>query len=201
MPYDDFTLERVHEAFGIATSESRLFPTLPRIPAPDWLTKSLERRTQLALLSEKSRSEFIVVPILLASRELSPITLAIFSGQRLDIDAARGLSGECDFILAAAPPVPPLRAPSPRSSRRRRTTSRTDSASAWRRWWGLACSIRPADAAMCPIYGCVTTGEVWQFLKLVDSLALIDDRRYYLDDIEGILGAIQAIIAEGNHPR
>ena len=66
---------------------------------------------QLALVSEKARSEFLVAPILLAARELTGNALAIYSGQRLDVDPAKGLLGECDFILARTDPVPRLRAP------------------------------------------------------------------------------------------
>src|SRR5205814_10081229 len=58
-----------------------------------------------------ARSEFIVVPILLASRELSHDAFAIYSGQRLDVQPEQGLVGECDFILTASVPVPVLRAP------------------------------------------------------------------------------------------
>ena len=50
---------------------------------------SKEHGTQgvhLSLISEKSRSEFIVAPILLATRELSGNRVAIYSGQRLDVD-------------------------------------------------------------------------------------------------------------------
>ncbi len=66
---------------------------------------------QLALVSEKARSEFVVAPILLAAREMSRETLTIYSGQRLDVDPERGLQGECDFILALSAPLPRLRAP------------------------------------------------------------------------------------------
>ncbi|KPA10101.1 hypothetical protein MHK_009690 [Candidatus Magnetomorum sp. HK-1] len=44
------------------------------------------------------------------------------------------------------------------------------------------------------IYGCVTTGENWQFIKLIDQTLIIDTVRYYLDNIELILGALQIII-------
>ena len=44
-----------------------------------------------------------------------------------------------------------------------------------------------------PVFGCVTTGETWQFLRLADGVALLDRRRYYLDNVSGILGMIQAI--------
>ncbi|OUL34638.1 hypothetical protein BV372_13475 [Nostoc sp. T09] len=63
----------------------------------------------MSFISEKARSEFIVVPILLVCRDLSEDRLAIFSGQRLDIDSAQGLIGKCDFILALAPPLPAVR--------------------------------------------------------------------------------------------
>src|SRR5260370_39781193 len=66
---------------------------------------------ELALVSEKARSEFIVSPILLASRRLSHNAISIYSGQRLDVQPEQGLVGECDFILAASPPVPTLRSP------------------------------------------------------------------------------------------
>jgi hypothetical protein len=66
----------------------------------------LARGTRLALLSEKSRSEFIVVPILLATRELTRDRFVIFSGRRLDVDEGQGLTGECDFILADGPALP-----------------------------------------------------------------------------------------------
>ena len=49
-----------------------------------------------------------------------------------------------------------------------------------------------------PMHGCVTTGEVWQFLRLADSTAWIDPRRYDLDDVDAILAVIQAISSPGD---
>jgi hypothetical protein len=43
-----------------------------------------------------------------------------------------------------------------------------------------------------PIYGCVTTGEAWQFLKLAGSEALLEPKRYYIDAVHAILGVILA---------
>ena len=48
-----------------------------------------------------------------------------------------------------------------------------------------------AARAATPIHGCVTTGETWQFLRLADSIALLDKSRYYLDNIKGILGVLK----------
>ena len=37
------------------------------------------------------------------------------------------------------------------------------------------------------IFGCVTTGEDWQFLKLESNIINIDVKRYYIDNVEKIL--------------
>ena len=193
MAYSDFTLEMVNRLLGVATVGEKLVASAQPPPVPAWLVETLERGTQLATLSEKSRSEFIVAPILLASRDLSPVPLAIFSGQRLDVDPSRGLVGECDFILALAPSVPPLRAPIAVIVEAKKNDIES----------GLGQCIAQMTAAALfnaaagesgPIHGCVTTGEVWQFLRLVETTAQIDQRRYYLDDLPGILAAIQTMI-------
>lgn len=46
------------------------------------------------------------------------------------------------------------------------------------------------------VYGCVTTGETWQFIRLVESTAQLAQRRFYIDNVSGILAAFQAIFAE-----
>src|SRR5271167_875548 len=109
MAYTDFTLEKAEATLGVRARPGSLFPGLQPVPVSSWLKESLERGMDLALVSEKARSEFIVAPILLASRELSNRVLTIYSGQRLDVDPAQGLVGECDFILAVTEPVPRLR--------------------------------------------------------------------------------------------
>ena len=46
------------------------------------------------------------------------------------------------------------------------------------------------------IYGCVTTAEDWQFLLLEQDHVIIDITRYYLNEIENILGILQKIVDE-----
>jgi hypothetical protein len=196
MSYSDFTLEQVAQILGITTRDADLFPSLSAVVVPDWLRESLGRRTQLALISEKSRSEFIVVPILIASRDLSPVPLAIFSGQRFDVDAGLGLVGECDFILATAPPVPPLRAPIATIVEAKKNDIELGLGQCVAQMVAARMFNHAADRRATTVYGCVTTGEVWQFLRLEDRIALIDRRRFYLDDVAGILSAIQAIVRE-----
>jgi hypothetical protein len=195
MAYSDFTLEQVARTLGVTTGEADLFPSPRAVEVPAWLRDTLEKRTQLVLLSEKSRSEFIVAPILLASREISPVPLAIFSGQRLDVDPGLGLVGECDFILAATDPIPPLRAPIATIVEAKKNDIEAGLGQCVAQMVAARMFNQAAGRTEAPVFGCVTTGELWQFLQLVESRAVIDHRRYYIADVEDILAVIQEVIA------
>lgn len=195
MAFSEFTLDSAVRSLGLRVVEADLFPG--RVPAtvPDWLPGWLTRGTSLALISEKARSEFIVVPILLAAKELSGGRLAIFSGQRLDVDADRGLTGECDFILALGPSVPPLRSPIAAVVE----AKKNDVEGGLGQCIAQTVAAREFAAAAghtAPVYGCVTTGEAWQFLRLAGDVVELDDRRYYLDNVAGVLGAFAAVVAQ-----
>jgi hypothetical protein len=193
MSYSEFTLEAVERQLGVTTREADLFPESPTAPVPGWLPEWLARGTRLALLSEKSRSEFIVVPILLAARELSGDRFAIFSGQRLDVDPQKGLAGECDFILAIGPALPPLHAPVMTVVEAKKNDVEAGLGQCIAQMVGARRFNEAAGRAEAPVFGCVTTGETWQFLQLDDQAALLDRPRYYLDNVGRILGVLRAI--------
>lgn len=200
MAYTDFTLELAEARLGVRARPGELFPGLVPVPVPDWLHDFLARGMQLALVSEKARSEFIVGPILLACRERSGGVLAIFSGQRLDVDPGRGLLGECDFILALADPVPRLRAPLVTVVEAKKNDIEA----------GLGQCIAQMVAArdyneregtpLAAIYGCVTTGEAWQFLRLKGTAVTVDRLRLYIDNVGAILSAFEGIVARSRGP-
>ncbi len=196
MAFSEFTLESVERSLGIRTQEAPLFANATPVTMPEWLPGWLARGTRLALLSEKSRSEFIVVPILLAARELSQERLAIYSGQRLDVDPERGLTGECDFILALGPAVPPLRSPIAAVVEAKKNDVEAGLGQCIAQMVAARQFNASADGSETSIYGCVTTGESWQFLRLEGSVAVLDGRRYYVDDVAKILAALLAIVRE-----
>ncbi len=193
MAFSEFTLEAVERQLGVTTQETDLFPNAPSAPVPDWLPGWLARGTRLALLSEKSRSEFIVVPILLAAREQSGDQFAIFSGQRLDVDAEAGLVGECDFILAVGPALPPLHAPLMTVVEAKKNDVEAGLGQCIAQMVAARRFNEAAGRGTNPVYGCVTTGETWQFLRMADRVALLDRPRYYLDSVSRILGVLRAM--------
>lgn len=196
MTYSDFTLELVEKVLGVKVQQMDLFLSLPALPTPTWLQDVLAKGRQLALISEKSRSEFIVAPILLASRELSQNAVAIYSGQRLDVQPEQGLTGECDFILAATEPVPLLRAPIVTIVEAKKNDVEGGLGQCAAQMVGARLLNQKEGQAEPTVFGCVTTGEAWQFLRLRDTELAIDKDRYYIDNVEAILAVFQAIIAE-----
>jgi hypothetical protein len=195
MAYTDFTLESVESQLGVRARAGVLFEGLAPLPVPDWLRALLDRGMELALVSEKARSEFIVVPILLACRELSGGELAIFSGQRLDVDPDRGLAGECDFLLALSDPVPRLRAPIATVVEAKKNDIEAGLGQCIAQMVAARDFNEREQATIGEVHGCVTTGETWQFLRLVGSVVTIDRVRFYIDNVAAILGVFQAIVA------
>jgi hypothetical protein len=203
MAYSDFTLETVGRILGVISRAAELFPALQPMPAPLWLRELLARGTQgiqLSLISEKSRSEFIVAPILLASRELSGDRFAIYSGQRLDVDPEKGLMGECGFILAASDPVLPLQAPIATVVEAKKNDIEGGLGQCIAQMVAADRFNQSSGRGDLPVFGCVTTGEAWQFARLAGSEVLLEHRRYYIDQLDAILGVFQVITATWRGP-
>jgi hypothetical protein len=196
MSYTDFLLDSVLTLLGISAEPADLFAPVAPLPVPEWLAGMLERGRRQALVSEKARSEFLVVPVLLACEELRPGAVSIYSGQRLDVDPERGLVGECDFILAATPPVPALRAPLVTIAEAKKNDVESGVWQCIAQMAGARLFNERAGKPLPAVYGCVTNGEAWQFLRLRERVAGIDRQRYYIDDVGRILAVFQRIIGE-----
>lgn len=195
MPYADFTLESVEAQFALNTALGDLFPDLPAAPVPVWLREQLDRgRAVAALVSEKARSEFLVAPILLACRELVAGELAIYSGQRLDIDATRGLTGECDSILALTAPVPRLGAPLVTVLVAKRGDIEVGLGQCVAQMFGARLFNERAGYPGGRLFGVVTTGEAWQFLRLDGPTVTLHPSRLFIDDLGAILAAFRSVL-------
>lgn len=198
MAYSDFNLETVARDLGIVSRSAELFPDIQPAVVPTWLRDLLTRGAQdiqLSLISEKSRSEFIVAPVLLAGRELSGNQFAIYSGPRLDVDPERGLVGECDFILSASEPLLPLQAPIVMVVEAKKNDIEGGLGQCIAQMVAADQFNRARGRVDRGIFGCVTTGEAWQFLRLAGSEAMLEQRRFYLDAIDMVLGILKGITA------
>jgi hypothetical protein len=197
MAYADFTAEEAAERLGVYNVPGSLFPAVTPAPVPQWLTDRLARNNVLAFLNEKSRSERIVTPVLTAVEELlGPDECAVYSGYRLDIDREAGLMGECDFLIALAPPVPPLRPPIATVVEAKRGDIDLSYGQCIAQMVGSARFNARHGLPDRPMYGCITNGVEWLFLRLSGTVVTIDTRRHLWSDLGSILGVFQLIASE-----
>ncbi|MFP4438444.1 MAG: hypothetical protein ACLFVO_14470 [Chloroflexaceae bacterium] len=196
MAYTDFSLDQLRKTFGLTLAQTTLMGRPTPVPISAWLQETLDRGMPLALVSEKARSEFIIVPILLTSRELSQNRVAIYSGQRLDVDATSGLTGECDFILTATAPLPVMQAPVICIVEAKKNDIESGLGQCAAQMLGAQRLNQQEGTGIETVYGCVTTGEAWQFLRLNQTTLELDTERYYINEVGTILAVLQAIIGQ-----
>jgi hypothetical protein len=200
MPYREFTLKKLKQQFNLTEKSEKLFGGIAGINPSDWLTFTLTNSLKIAFTSEKSRSESIVSPVLLETRIRNHDSFAIYSGARLDVNFELGLNGECDFILSKTIQSDEIQAPIFCLVEAKDNDIKMGIPQCVAQMVGAQLLNKTEEKAIPIIYGCVTTGEVWRFIKLEENTFWVDEDRYYLDDLPHILAIIQFIVESLKNP-
>jgi hypothetical protein len=199
MPYSQFTLPRVQEDFALTFVEDKdLFSQFPPREPDEGLAKTLEDNLPLAVAinTEKARSEMIVAPLLIELRKLFECKISLFSGVNFPVDEERGLTGACDFLISRSPEQFFIASPVVTIVEAKNDNVIT----------GLGQCVAEMVAAQLfnerkssdPtfIYGGVTTGSVWKFLKLEQTTVFIDVKEYHIENSARILGILSAMVEQ-----
>ena len=193
MSYSDFSLESAESILGVSSEPMDLFPNVTPLVPPGWLVDSLARGQRHVMVGEKARSEFLVVPVLMASEELCGGRISLYSGSRLDVNPELGLTGECDFILAAGPAVPRLPTPLVTIVEAKKNNIEEGIGQCVAQMVAAQLFNQRHNKPHKVIYGCVTTGELWQFLRLDDQQVGIDTKRLFIGNVGEILAVLMKI--------
>jgi hypothetical protein len=196
MGYGDYTLDSFLSRFDISIVQAPLFAQFQPVEPTDWLRDTLQKGRSIALFSEKSRSEFIVAPVLLSCQEMIKDECCVYSGIRLDVDAEKGLRGECDFIVARTSPTPTLQAPLLIVVEAKKNDIEEGLGQCAAQMIAARLFNERHKEELDQIYGCVTTGEAWQFLRLRQRELLVDSDRYYISQITTILGILMLLLSD-----
>ena len=194
MAYSDFkTLSKVTTAFELAVDDTQhLFTELEPIEPSDYLKRTLDEYLPLAnaINTEKARSELIISPVLLEVRRIFDFQVGFFSGTDFTVDPEVGLNGYCDYILTASREIYEIHSPVVTLVEAKNENIKG----------GLGQCIAEMVAAqrfnqqqgneIKSIYGAVTTGTTWKFLKLTEQMVFIDLSDYYIKEVAKILGIL-----------
>ena len=194
MAYSNFKLKQLKQQFKLEEKGVKLFETIKPLQPSDWLKHTLALGLKMPLLSEKARSERIVSPLLFELWQQNEQSFGIYSGVNLDADIENSLNGECDFIIASRADTYTIDSPIFMLIEAKDNDIKLGIAQCVAQMLGAKLYNQQDGNPIKIIYGCVTTGEDWQFLKLIDDTIYIDIERYYLDNVPQLLGILQSII-------
>ena len=193
MAYTDFTLSDLEEKFGVKNERKQLKFFAKAVIPTERLQIELEESTEMPIKSEKARSEWIVVPILKELRTRNSKFFTIYSGDTLVGDKEAGLQGECDFILSKDTKSYEISIPIFQIVEAKRNDLDEGIKQCCAQLVGAKKYNEKKGITTEKLYGCTTTGDVWQFIEYSDKL-YIDDKKYYLGEISELLGVFQSII-------
>lgn len=200
MSYSDFSLKELHTKFGLEIKRTQLFQKFIPIEPTDWLKDMLQKASLLPLRSEKSKSEMIVFPILLELRNRNNNFITIYSGDSLDADESKGLRGECDFIITKDTGSYDIDFPIIQIVEAKKHDIDSGIPQCAAQMIGAKVYNDKNSVKVDKIYGCVTTGDDWLFMKLENDIE-IDRKKYFLGELNELLSVFQYIIDEYKTPK
>lgn len=194
MAYSDFTLDRLTTEFGVDFQGAHLFTAASAVEPSTWLTETIGLAAQIGFGSEKSRSERIVSPVLMELAHRNQHAFTVISGENLNVEPAKGLNGECDFVLSFTRLQDMIKAPIFCITEAKKQDVEWGTAQCAAQLIGAA-RLNERDKKHIPtLYGCATTGIEWRFLKFENQVFTLDESRYLISDLGKLLGVLQQIV-------
>lgn len=197
MSYSQFQLDQVESILGIRIQESLgWFSQIEKAQASPILRDILDYNLPLALeiATEKARSEMILTPILIELKKLFNSQISLFSGREFNVDPTRGLVGFCDFLISQSPSQLIIKAPVAIIVEAKNDNIQSGLGQCIASMYAAQLFNQRQENQITTIYGSVTTGTNWKFLRLTDTIVEIDVNEYFLSDIDFILGILKSFI-------
>jgi hypothetical protein len=202
MSYSQFTLEQIKSDFGITLSEKvGFFAQVPERKYSQLLDETLEYNIPLALSinSEKSRSEMIVTPILIEVRKQLNNQISLFSGKDFNVDAQKGLTGFCDFLISKSNEQLIIESPIITLVEAKNDNIESGLAQCMAEMIAAQLFNQRQNQEIKRIYGVITTGSIWKFMQLQATTITIDLNEYFLVNVDKIIGILIHFIESTNN--
>ena len=196
MAYNNFTLTSVKHQFELNILDAPFCESLPTAdPQPEFLTifqqwLPLAQRAK----SEKAKSELLVSPILTEVRRLVHEPIQLFSGEEFNVDREQGLNGFCDFLLSKSKTSYIIEAPIVMLVEAKKGELDVGLGQCVAEMVAAQLFNKSEGQEIPVIYGCVTSGKLWQFLKLEGKDVTIDANEYQITPVERILGILKWMV-------
>jgi hypothetical protein len=188
--YDDLKQLGLHVGEKAFIHELKYKP----IPPSDYLKITLERNLRRKLRSEKAKSEFLISPVLAELEELNLQKFAFYSGYKFNVDLKQGLSGFCDFILSFEPTAFRIEAPAFCIVEAKKEDIESGIPQCVAELYAAQIFNARVNKIRPVLYGAVTFGHEWKFIRFIGTEAEVDTSTFYLNQIDHVLGIMQYIV-------
>lgn len=192
--YSNFTIADI-KALGIQTINQRLFSDIALVMPSDFLIQLLKSYEGVPLQSEKAKSEVLIVPIINEIRLRNRQKITFFSGYQFNVDEKRGLKGFCDFLISGKYNAVFIESPLIAVVEAKHNQDLVDAAPQCIAEMLAAQIFNEQENNVTPvIFGVLTNGYEWLFLRLEKKQVYLDNERYYLNNLPQLLGIWQTIV-------
>lgn len=198
MAYGNFTIDQLIETFDLSIKESSgLFADASAAVGSAYLTETLRENVELAVAigTEKARSELIIMPVLLDLKRHFKTQISLFSGIDFTVSPEQGLNGVCDFLISRSVEQILVRSPVIMLVEAKNENLKVGFPQCIAEMVAAQQFNQRKQNQIDVIYGVVTIGTLWRFLRLSDRLVEIDSSEYHISDVGKILGILGSAIA------
>jgi hypothetical protein len=204
MAYANFDLKAATQQFELGRNEVPDFfmhvePVFPSDYLREWLAEFAP--IAVAIGTEQARRELIMAPILAEVKRRSQVAINFFPGVPLIVDESRGLTGVCDYLVTRSREVHFVEAPIVAVVEAKREDLTSGLGQCVAEMVAIQLFNEAEGTPMAAAYGCVTSGNLWKFLKLEGKALTIDLTEYGIGNPAKILGILISFVggeAEGS---
>lgn len=192
--YSHYTPQDIRN-LGISVERGTIFEPIIPCPPSEWLLETLAANRNLPMGSEKARSELLITPVLVELHRKNPNSFTFFSGYQFDVDKQRGLKGFCDYIISRKYNAVFVESPIAaivEVKQERDLYEATPQCIA--EMFAAQLYNEQNNSPQKAIYGAVTTGYDWLFLRLTDQQVIVHQPFFYIDQLPNLLGIWQEIL-------
>ena len=197
MAYNNFSLQDAVGQFDLTLIESPFCESLPPVSPKLEFLNIFEQYLPLAqkAKSEKAKSELLISPILVELLRLADNQIQLFSGEEFNVDKERGLNGFCDFLLSRSAISSIIQAPVVMVVEAKKGELDVGLGQCTAEMVAAQIFNINEDKPISVVYGCVTSGKLWQFLKLENKELTLDLTEYQVTPVERILGILKWMVS------
>ncbi|KPA09178.1 hypothetical protein MHK_010597 [Candidatus Magnetomorum sp. HK-1] len=197
MPFSSFTIKKVQKEFSLEIIDHvDLFSGMEPREISNHLKETLSDNVSLAVSvnTEKARSELIIAPVLVEIRKIFNKKISFFSGIEMNIDKERDLVGFCDFIISKSPEQLFLSTPVITVVEAKNENIMNGLGQCAAEMIASQIFNEQDGTTLSKIYGVVTSGNLWKFLKLEGNKIYIDLDDYSIKEVSKIMGILCSMI-------